>query len=208
MLLRYRQVAIMILTLLLSVTFGRISRATMPANNESPIAVVKERNEKVKEILQSKGDKLTAEEKAELKDVINGFIDFRELSKRALGKYWDERTQQEKNEFVEVFKQLIRNSSIKKLEIYKADRMEYEEPEINGTKTKVTTIAHKDRKQAEIVYHMHQIDGEWKVYDIEIDGLSTARNYRDSFYKEIAKSSYKTMYNKLVDKLEKEQQES
>lgn len=196
----------MIITIFLAFSYNGITLGT--SDNESPVEIVKDRNERVKEILQTKSDKFTPAEKERLKDVINGFIDFRELSRLALGKYWDERTEQEKNEFVNVFKQLIRNSSIKKLEIYKADRMEYQEPKINGTKADVTTIAYKDRKQVEIVYHMHKIDGDWKVYDIEIDGLSTARNYRDSFYKEIAKTSYKAMYNKLVDKLEKEQQES
>ena len=48
---------------------------------------------------------------------------------------------------------------------------------------------------------MHEVGGEWKAYDIVIDGASTARNYRDSFYKQIAKSSYKEMFDKLVTKL-------
>ena len=80
--------------------------------------------------------------------------------------------------------------------------MVYEEPEINGSKAKVTTIAYKKRKQFEITYKMHKVDNEWKTYDMEIDGVSTARSYRDSFYKQIAKTSYKEMYDKLVKKLE------
>ena len=171
------------------------------AVEESPVEIIKNRNKTVEEIIGNK-DEVKGETKERLKDIINSFMDFNELSRLALGKYWKERTKQEKRDFVNVFQQLIRNSSVKKLEIYQADRMVYEEPEINGSKAKVTTIDYKKRKQFEITYKMHKVDNEWKTYDMEIDGVSTARSYRDSFYKQIAKTSYKEMYDKLVKRLE------
>ena len=171
------------------------------AVEESPVEIIKNRNKTVEEIIGNK-DEVKGETKERLKDIINSFMDFNELSRLALGKYWKGRTKQEKRDFANVFQQLIRNSSVKKLEIYRADRMVYEEPEINGSKAKVTTIAFKKRKQFEITYKMHKVDNEWKTYDMEIDGVSTARSYRDSFYKQIAKTSYKEMYDKLVKKLE------
>ncbi len=169
--------------------------------NSSPVDLVKSRNETVKRILDQAGDSVDVATKEKLKDVINGFIDFQELSRIALGKYWEQRSPQERKDFVDVFQQLIRNSSVKKLEVYKADRIAYQPAEINGKKAKVVTIAHKKRKQVEVLYKMHLVDGQWKVYDMEIDGLSTARNYRESFYKQIAKTSYKEMYDKLVKRL-------
>ena len=171
------------------------------AVEESPVEIIKNRNKTVEEIIGN-NDEVKGETKERLKDIINSFMDFNELSRLALGKYWKERTKQEKRDFVNVFQQLIRNSSVKKLEIYQADRMVYEEPEINGSKAKVTTIAYKKRKQFEITYKMHKVDNEWKTYDMEIDGVSTARSYRDSFYKQIAKTSYKEMYDESVKRLE------
>ena len=165
--------------------------------------MLKARNQTVEKILQDSGDDVSDSTREELKDIINGIMDFREFCKIALGKHWKDRTEQEKQDFVNVFQQLIRNSSVKKLGVYKADRMDYEEPEISGLKAKVLTVAYKKRKQVEILYKMHKVNEQWKVYDMEIDGVSTARNYRESFYKQIAKSSYQEMYNKLVNKLEK-----
>ena len=173
------------------------------ALEESPVNIIRNRNKIVEEIIGD-NDEVKGETKEKLKDVINSFMDFNELSRLALGKYWKERTEQEKKDFTHVFQQLIRNSSVKKLEIYQADRMVYEEPEINDSKAKVTTVAYKKRKQFEIIYKMHKVNGEWKTYDMEIDGVSTARNYRDSFYKQIAKTSYMEMYDKLVKRLEKQ----
>ncbi len=169
-----------------------------------PDQLIRTRNETIKKILDRAGDTVDDATREKLKDIINGLIDFRELSRLALGKYWDERTEQEKKDFVEVFRKLIRNSSVKKLEIYRADRIVYEKPVIKGDKATVTTVAYKGRKSVEIVYKMHKVEGEWKVYDMVIDGLSTARNYRDSFYRQIAKTSYQEMYNKLVKRLKEQ----
>ncbi|NIR51793.1 ABC transporter substrate-binding protein [candidate division KSB1 bacterium] len=194
-------------TLLSILAFAVFSHAAKILEN-SPVEIIKTRNQTVEKILNQTNDEVDEQTKEKLKGIINGIMDFRALAKLSLGKYWDERTEKEKEQFVDVFSQLIRNSSVKKLEIYKADRLVYEEPVIKGDKAKVSTIAYKKRKQVEIVYKMHKVDGQWLVYDMEIDGLSTARNYRDSFYKEIAKTSYDAMYQKLVDRLQEQQEES
>ncbi len=190
----------LLICLLLSVGWTTASNAN-PADR-SPVDLIRDRNERVAKILEEKGDNIDDATREQLKEVINSFIDFRELSRRALGRYWGERTEQEKEDFVRVFSQLIKNSSVKKLEIYKADRIEYEDPVIKGDKATVVTYAYKDRKEVEVVYKLHKVDGRWMVYDIVIDGASTVRNYRDSFYKQISKTSYEEMYRKLVKKLE------
>ncbi len=179
------------------------SQVIFSASRE-PLELIKNRNQTITQILDKAGEKVDDATREKLKDIINNLIDFRELSRQALGKYWDERPDAEKEEFVDVFRQLIRNSSVKKLEIYRADKIEYKEPEIEDDKATVTTVAYKDRKSVEIVYKMHKVSGEWKIYDIVIDDVSTARNYRSSFYKQIEKTSFREMLDKLKERLEKE----
>ena len=183
--------------------FTLISPGHSSLAQQSPVDVVRARNEAVEEIIESSGDDVDDDTRERLKDIINGLVDFRELSRRALGRYWEERTDQEKTDFINVFRQLIRDSSVKKLSIYKADRVEYHEPVINGDRVTVMTIAYKDRRQVEITYSMHMVGEDWKAYDIVIDGASTVRNYRDSFYREIARTSYQQMYARLVRRLAK-----
>lgn len=168
------------------------------ATQQGPADVIRSRNVTVEKILDAAGDPVSEATREQLKDVINGFIDFTELSKRSLGKYWEERTPAERQEFVDVFRTLVRNTSVRKLEVYEADRMDYPPAVVTGTTAKVTTVAHKGTKAVTIVYHMHKVGNEWKAYDVVIDGASTVRNYRDSFYREIAKTSYRDMYRKLV----------
>lgn len=188
--------------LIAALVLGPVFTGLPVAAAQSPVDVIRSRNEAVTGIINGAGDNIRDEIREQLKDVINGFIDFEEFSRRALGRYWGERTEQEQADFVSVFRQLVRNSSVRKLEVYQADRIEYAEPETRGEGVRVTTVAYKDEKSVEIVYLMHRVGSEWKAYDVVVDGASTTRNYRDSFYREIRGSSYQEMYAKLVRRLE------
>lgn len=171
---------------------------------DTPVDVVRSRNEAVSAILEAAGDPVDDATLERLKDVINGFIDFRELSRRALGPHWEARTEQEKADFVDVFRQLIRNSSVRKLGVYRADSVTYDPPEISGGEAMLVTVAYRDGSSAEVVYEMHRVEGEWKAYDVIVDGSSTIRTYRDSFNQEIRRGSYEAMYAKLVDRLKED----
>ena len=172
---------------------------------ESPLDAVRSRNQLVQQVLaRTPGDSVAGPDRERLKDVINGLMDFRELSRLALARNWDARTDAEKEEFVEVFRELVRSSSVKKLSIHRADSITYRPAEVEGDKATVTTVAHKDRRSAEIVYLMHRVDGTWKAWDVVVDGSSTMRTYRDSFTREIRATSFDVMLSKLKDRLEQE----
>lgn len=179
------------------IAMGWAGALATAAAAQSPAAVIRARNESVTATLNAAGDSVSDATKERLKDILNSFIDFDELSRRALGRYWDERTPQERKDFVAVFRQLVRNGSVRKLEVYKADRVEYPPPVERGDSATVTTVAFKGAKSVTIVYQMHRVGSRWQAYDVVIDGASTARTYRDSFAKEIARSSYTAMYEKL-----------
>jgi phospholipid transport system substrate-binding protein len=168
---------------------------------QSPEEVVRSRNEAVKSALDAAGDSISDEVRDELKDVINGLIDFHELAKRALRREWDIRTPEEQQQFVDIFRTLVRNSSVRKLEVYDTDSISYRPAETDGDQSRVLTVAHEDGKQVEIVYLMHRVEGEWLAWDVIIDGSSTLRTYQDSFQREIKATSYQAMYSRLVDRL-------
>lgn len=182
--------------------------AAHAAAQQGPAEVIRSRNQQVQQILRAHPtDTVKGPDRERLKDVINGLIDFDELSRRALARNWDARTEAQKREFVSVFRDLVRSSSVRKLGAHRADSIQYRPAQVNGAQATVTTVAWKDRKSAEIVYYMHQVGGEWKAWDVVVDGSSTMRTYRDSFTKEISSSSYDAMFARLKDRLAQEQRE-
>lgn len=171
------------------------------AGQVSPEDAVRARNEAAQRAVDAAGDSISDEAREALKDVINRLIDFRELSRRALRRHWAARTPEEQDQFVAVFRDLIRNSSVQKLEIYQADSITYQPAETDGDRSRVVTIAYKGRSDVEIVYLMHKVADAWMVYDVVIDDSSTLRTYQDSFQREINSTSYGAMYDRMVDKL-------
>jgi phospholipid transport system substrate-binding protein len=195
--------------LLTALWLGFASAAVFPswaqALQQSPVEVIRERNGTLERILGPDDEEVSEANRERLKDVLNDLVDFWELSRRSLGRHWEDLSDQQKSDFVEVFEALIRNSSVRKLSMYRADTIEYVASDQSADRAVVTTTARKDRKEVEIIYHMHRADGEWRIYDMVIDGASTVRNYRDSFYREIARSSYEQMYERLVRRLDEEE---
>jgi phospholipid transport system substrate-binding protein len=187
---------------------GQPSSKADDDSTASPLVVIETRNDSVRQILAAYPDTITAAVRDQLKELINQVIDFRELSRLSLGKYWNEITPKQQNEFVSTFRDLVRNSSVRKLEIYRADSIAYEPPTYKGDRAVVVTTAYKGRNEVEIDYKMLKVEGQWRVYDIVVDGVSTAQTYRDSFYKQIAKTSYQQMYDKLVKRLAEEENTS
>ena len=171
------------------------------AGQAAPEDVVRLRNEAAQKAIDEAGDPVSDETREALKDVINGLIDFQELSRRALRRHWSQRTPEEQAQFVDVFRELVRTSSVQKLEIYEADSITYQPAETDGDRSRVMTIAHKGRNSVEILYLMHKVGDEWKAYDVVVDESSTLRTYQDSFQREINSTSYEAMYNRMVDKL-------
>ena len=170
------------------------------------IAKLKQRDAEIKQYIDAAADTSEASYKEELKIIINRDFDFHELSRRALGRYWKERTEPEQGEFVDVFGQIVRNSSVRKTDVYKADRIDYGEPTLRRSILTIPTEVFKKESSIEIEYKLHQVDGVWQVYDLVIDGVSTARDYRDAFYKEIRKNGYDIMLGKLKDRLAEEKE--
>jgi phospholipid transport system substrate-binding protein len=53
------------------------------------------------------------------------------------------------------------------------------------------------REDFAIDYRLHDIDGQWKVYDVLIDHISIVNNYRAQFERVIAKSSVKELLQRM-----------
>lgn len=185
------------ITLILTVS---LFCATLSFAQGSPDQALKDRDQVIKNVI-GPDKEVSPTEREKLKVVINDVIDFNSLSQTALGKYWNQISQEDRSDFKHVFSEVVKKSSVKKLNIYKADKIDYKNVSVNGTDAVVTVQVKYQREITNINYKMHVVNGKWLVYDTVIDNLSTALNYRDQFYKEIEQTSFYDLLDKLEDKL-------
>lgn len=165
------------------------------------LEVMRTRDGAIKAVVNSETGGETAEERERLKKIVEDMFDFHRFSTLALGRHWQRRTRTEQVEFADLCRRLIvKNYADPKL-YTRSDKIEYVGSKVDSTEGLVRTVVHYKDEQSSIDYKLHPVNGKWLIYDMVIDDLSVARNNRSQFYKEIRRSSYEGLVNKLRDKL-------
>ena len=128
-------------------------------------------------------DRSRDEKIAEIREIIGRVFDYRELSKRTVGRAWKKMNDAQKNEFVELFSELLGNVYADRLLAYSNEKVEFtKETELKKGRVEVeSNIQLGGGKTAPLNYRMIQKDGKWKAYDIVIEGISMVKNYRSQF---------------------------
>jgi len=168
----------------------------------SPIPFLQGRDALAKKLLATApNDSLTAELEAQLKEHINEVFDFAEMSRLALGDHWETRSPGEREHFVATFSGIIQEQNFDSfLRYYREGKIDYQKEAVEGGKATVTALVPLKREQIEILYLLHAVEGRWRIYDLSIDGVSTAEGNRRRYARYIEKHSYE----KLIAQLDKQ----
>ncbi|CAN5276064.1 ABC transporter substrate-binding protein [soil metagenome] len=166
-------------------------------NGEQEIRqMLNERDEEIKELLGPEGTTYTQDQRDELKEIINGVIHFRSMAAYALADTYDEISPERREEFVSLFSTIVRDQSLNRLEIYRAE-VTYEDITVEGDQARVKTIAQLENVRTPVDYDMERIDGEWMITDMEIDDVSTAQSYHRQFQNIIRQRGFDALFESL-----------
>lgn len=169
-------------------------------------------------IVKKKGEKLTPKEETHNRDlkqkIIHGTFDIRELAKRSLGKHWGNRTEEERDHFVEVLTNLLEEKALfskeqsaakskeggKYFVVYRGHRYK------DGTKThafvRTKVVIPAENIDIELNYRLKKSSNDWMIYDIIVDEASLVNNYRYQFNSIITKHGYKDLIRRMETKLD------
>ena len=152
-----------------------------------------------------KGEGKAAERRAAVRQIANEIFDFGEIARRSLGRYWQPLSEAQRAEFVGLFSDLLERSYISKIELYGGEKIIYSGERVDGDLAIVSTkIITKNGTEVPIDYRLFRRGDNWKVYDVNIEGISLVSNYRTQFNKIIQSSGFNT----LVDRMKAKQTES
>lgn len=171
---------------------------------DSVITEVKKTVDEVVRIVTDKELKKPQNEKkrrAALKTAISALFDYEEMTKRAMGVHWKGLAAEDKKEITGLFESLLENSYANKIESYNNERIVYLRDNVDHNyaevKSKIIT-AKKDEYAVD--YRLMNKGGEWKVYDVVIEGVSLVSNYRSQFNRIMNDKGYKELVKKLQGK--------
>ena len=130
--------------------------------------------------------------------LINGRFDFSEMTKRSLGPHWNALEANEQQEFIDAYTQLVLRFFGRSVRAAGDETIQYKREIRDGILASVETkVVSGSRDDFAIDYRLHDIDGQWKVYDVLIDHISIVNNYRAQFERVIAKSSVKELLQRM-----------
>jgi phospholipid transport system substrate-binding protein len=145
------------------------------------------------------------ERRLAVRRIANDIFDFGETARRSLGRHWQPRTPAERDEFVQLFSDLLERSYISRVELYGGEKIQYLGDSTEGDQAKVQTkLLTKGGSEIPIEYRMHRKGERWLVYDVIIEGVSLIANYRTQFNKIIQTSSYQELVRKMKTKQEEQ----
>ena len=174
------------------------------AESAAPGDRVRETVDKLLTILkdpQLDGESKRNERREKLKEVIYQRFDFTEMAKRSLGSEWRRRSPAEQKEFVKLFADLLEQAYLDKIESYNGEKVQYlREREDNGHAEVATKIIDKKGREFSINYRLHNVNGDWKVYDVVIEDISLVNNYRAQFNRVLAKDSFEELLTRMKEK--------
>ncbi|MCS6291485.1 MAG: ABC transporter substrate-binding protein [Nitrospira sp.] len=192
-------------SLLLLLILAAIPHASWASSQpaESPTAVVRATLTEVFRILDDPKlkdpDKLMPRRRM-LEQVIGERFDYAEMSKRALAANWTPLTNDQRAEFVELFKAFLSDRYAGKIEGYSGERTEYLSERLEGQYAEVRTRLISSKTEIPMDYRMINKAGRWYAYDIIADGVSLVKNYRSQFDKIIHSDSYDELVKRLRDR--------
>lgn len=144
-----------------------------------------------------------AEERRQmLERVVEARFDYQEMSKRALGAPWNTLSDEQKQEFVTLFRTLLTNTYADKIETYSGEGVQYLNERQDKAYAEVRTKVLSGKAEIPLDYRLIQKGNDWRVYDVVVDGVSLVNNYRGQFAKIIRTSSYDGLVEQLRKKSE------
>jgi len=176
-----------------------VMATAMPVAAGAPTEQLKQR---VDEVIKVVDDPAlmgrTAERHAAVRKIAENVFDYPDTAQRALGVHWNARTPQERQEFVQLFADLLDRAYIGKIDLYQGEKVRYASETLDGEQATVKTrIVTKRGSEVPVDYRMQMKNGRWLVYDVIIEGVSLVSNYRMQFNKVVQTESYQSLVQKL-----------
>jgi phospholipid transport system substrate-binding protein len=131
-------------------------------------------------------------------------FDFRRMSQWVLGRNWKEATPEQRERFTSEFRDLLVGTYSQALLNYNDQRIEYLPVQRKPGDTEVTVKTEVKQTGGQpdipIYYSFYKNkDGEWKVYDITIEGVSLVTNYRSVYASKIREKGMDALIAEIAD---------
>lgn len=147
-------------------------------------ALLKKITGRVLTVLRAGGEMPTDALRERINDIVLPHLDFVTMTKLAVGPPWRDATREQKRTLVTEFRELLVRTYTKSLDEYGGQQIKFLplRPSPYPKRVEVRTRIIRDGgPPISVEYGLLYDDGEWKIYDIVVEGISLVTTYRTTF---------------------------
>jgi len=122
-----------------------------------------------------------------------------------LGKHWRNATPEQRKRFVEAFYKSLLYTYGDAMVGFTADRLKVFPTKVEPTADRATVrteIKRSNGTKVAVSYGMRKVNGQWKAWDVVIDGISYVKSYRDDYGAEVDQKGLDAVIQRLEAKAE------
>ncbi|MGH7826210.1 MAG: MlaC/ttg2D family ABC transporter substrate-binding protein [Candidatus Binatia bacterium] len=166
----------------------------------TPTQQIQETIQRVVNIVNEATERGEAEKRELLRQALLPRFDFVEMAKRALGKHWNS-VPGRQQEFVAAFAEFLGNAYVGKIVSYKDEKIIFVRESMDKENAQVDTqVIPSKGEPFPVNYRLHQVQGEWKIYDVVVEQVSLVNNYRSQFNRVLTSGSFDDLMKLLKEK--------
>jgi phospholipid transport system substrate-binding protein len=166
-------------------------------NPDDPNELIQAKLNAVITVLQNKELEQALKEKI-IDKIISPFFDFELMSKLVLGRtHWPELTAFEQQKFTKLFTERLKNSYLEKITLYKDEKVHLAPavPQKRGIYISMDVLS--DGEKVAVLYKLRKADKQWKIYDVEVQGVSILLTYRSQFDDILRRGTVEDLFSQL-----------
>ena len=137
-----------------------------------------------------------------LRPTLEKFFNFEGLTKRAIGLGWRELTPEQQKKAVNLFSEIVIRSYTGRFDPNSKLEMQFNTPmDLGDGKKEVSAVARYQGNAVAVAYRVEHVAKGWIIYDVVIEGVSLAANYRAQFEEIRQKSGGSNLLAAMESKL-------
>ena len=134
---------------------------------------------------------------------IEGHLALAQLARWLMGPHWEGLGEVKQQDFAALLVRLLRDVAYPRAaDFLSSNQIVYGKNHVEGKEALVeTALVDPEEGQVSINYRLHHIDGVWKVWDVQLDGVSMAGNLRKQVQSLMSRKSYEELVERMQKKL-------
>ena len=144
------------------------------------------------------GADMVRERRARVFALIDDVFDFGHTARLSLGPHWERLTPEQRAGFVETFRAFVHRVYSPNVDGLDGEQIVYTGETVDGDRATVKSkVITKTGSQIPVDFRLAHDGGRWRIYDVNVEGLSLVGNYRTQFGRILRAGSYDELLQRL-----------